>query len=207
MKGLTERQKQVLDFIKSYIRSSRYPPTIREIADHLSISVKGAYDHLKALQRKQVVKCNLNRSRAIKLVGDAEVYEDSRFLTVPILGAVAAGRPLFAEENMEGSIQVPAGLVSGAPPPKGRYFALRVRGDSMKEAGILDGDLTLIRHQANADNGDIVVALVDEAVALKRFFLEKNRVALRSENPAYPPIYTQNVRVLGKLQLLLRSYE
>jgi repressor LexA len=207
MKGLTERQKQVLEFIKHYIRTFRYPPTIREIAEHLAISVKGAYDHLKALQRKQVVACNLNRSRAIKLIGAEEVYEDSRSLTIPILGAVAAGRPLFAEENMEGNVQVPESLLPKGPQAKGRYFALRVKGDSMKEAGIMDGDLTLIRHQASADNGDIVVALVDEAVALKRFFLEKNRVALRSENPAYPPIYTQNVRVLGKLQLLLRSYE
>ena len=201
MKGLTERQKQVLEFIKQYIRTSRYPPTIREIAEHLDVSVKGAYDHLKALQRKQVIKCNLNRSRTIKLLGDNEVYEEPRSTSVPILGAVAAGKPLFAEENMEGAVAVPPGILA-----KGRYFALRVKGDSMRDAGILDGDLTLIRHQSNADNGDIVVALVDEAVALKRFFLEKNRVALRSENPAYPPIYTQNVRVLGRLQFLLRTY-
>ena len=201
MKGLTERQKQVLEFIKHYIRTFRYPPTIREIAEHLQVSVKGAYDHLKALQKKEVIKCLLNRSRAIKLLGDNEVYEDSSFQSVPILGAVAAGKPLFAEENMEGAVLVPPGMLA-----KGKYFALRVKGDSMKDAGIFDGDLTLIRHQASADNGDIVVALVDEAVALKRFFLEKNRVALRSENPSYPPIYTQNVRLLGRLQFLLRSY-
>ena len=89
----------------------------------------------------------------------------------------------------------------------GKYFALRVQGDSMKDAGIFDGDITVVRHQTNADNGDIVVALVDEAVTLKRFFLETNRVQLRSENPAYPPIYTQNVRVLGKLLFLIRNYE
>jgi repressor LexA len=201
MKGLTQRQKQVLEFIKHYIRTFRYPPTIREVAEHLQISVKGAYDHLKALQKKEVIKCNLNRSRAIKLIGDNEIYEGAGFQNVPILGAVAAGKPLFAEENMEGFVQVPPGMLA-----KGKYFALRVKGDSMKDVGIFDGDLTLIRHQANAENGDIVVALVDEAVALKRFFLEKNRVALRSENPAYPPIYTQNMRVLGRLQFLLRSY-
>jgi repressor LexA len=201
MKGLTDRQKQVLEFLKHYIRTFRYPPTIREVAEHLQVSVKGAYDHLKALQKKEVIKCNLNRSRAIKLLGEDEVYEGSAFQSIPILGAVAAGKPLFAEENMEGTVQVPPSLL-----PKGKYFALRVKGDSMKDAGIFDGDLTLIRHQATADNGDIVVALVDEAVALKRFFLEKNRVALRSENPAYPPIYTQNVRVLGRLQFLLRTY-
>jgi repressor LexA len=202
MKGLTERQKEVLEYLKYYIRTFRYPPTIREVADHLKISVKGAYDHLKALQRKQVINSNLNRSRAIKLLGDNDVYEDSRNQTVPILGTVAAGRPLFAEENMEGSLQIPPGMLK-----RGKYFALKVKGDSMRDAGIFSGDITLVRHQSSADNGDIVVALVDEAVALKRFFLEKNRVALRSENPAYPPIYTQNVRILGKLMFLLRTYE
>jgi repressor LexA len=202
MKGLTERQKEVLEYIKYYIRTFRYPPTIREVAEHLSVSVKGAYDHIKALQKKQVIKCNLNRSRAIKLLGDNDVYEDSRFQSVPVLGAVAAGRPLFAEENMEGSVQVPPGMLK-----RGKYFALKVKGDSMRDAGIYEGDLTLVRQQSSADNGDIVVALVDEAVALKRFFLEKNRVALRSENPAYPPIYTQNLRILGKLMFLLRTYE
>jgi repressor LexA len=202
MKGLTERQKEVLEYLKYYIRTFRYPPTIREVAEHLGVSVKGAYDHIKALQKKQVIKCYLNRSRAIKLLGDNDVYEDSRSQSVPILGAVAAGRPLFAEENMEGSLQVPPGMLK-----RGKYFALRVKGDSMRDAGIFDGDVTLMRHQSSADNGDIVVALVDEAVALKRFFLEKNRVALRSENPAYPPIYTQNVRILGKLMFLLRTYE
>ena len=89
----------------------------------------------------------------------------------------------------------------------GKHFALRVKGDSMKDAGILEGDITVIRHQNTADNGDIVVARVDEAVTLKRFYLEKNRVQLKSENPEYSPIYSQNVRVLGKLQYLLRNYE
>jgi repressor LexA len=89
----------------------------------------------------------------------------------------------------------------------GRYFALRIKGDSMKDAGIFDGDVAVVRHQSMADNGDIVVALVDEAVVLKRFYLEKNRVQLRSENPAYPPIFTQSVRVLGKLFFLIRNYE
>jgi len=201
MKGLTERQKEVLEYLKYYIRTFRYPPTIRELAAHLKISVKGAYDHLKALQKKQVIDCNLNRSRAIKLLVD-DVYPDSRAQSVPILGSVAAGRPLFAEENMEGSLQVPPGLLK-----RGRYFALRVKGDSMRDAGIFNGDITLVRHQSSAENGDIVVALVDEAVALKRFYLEKNRVALRSENPAYSPIYTQNVRILGKLMFLMRAYE
>ena len=198
MKGLTDRQKEVLDFIKSYITTNRYPPSIREMAEHLHISVKGAYDHLKALEKKQYIHCNLNRSRAITVLDEEwDHYEE-----IPILGMVAAGSPLFAEENMEGSIKLPQGYLRS-----GKHFALRVKGDSMKDAGILEGDITVIRHQNTADNGDIVVALVDEAVTLKRFYLEKNRVQLKSENPEYSPIYSQNVRVLGKLQYLLRNYD
>jgi repressor LexA len=202
MKGLTVRQKEVLEYIKSFIREYKYPPTVREVADHLHVSVKGAYDHLKALQKKQAIKCNLNRSRAIKVLGDQELYEEQSYRSVPILGSVAAGRPLFAEENMEGHLAVPQGYLR-----PGKYFALRVRGDSMKDAGIFDSDITVVRHQNTANNGDIVVALVDEAVTLKRFFLEKNRVMLKAENIAYPPIYTQNVRILGKLFFLIRNYE
>ncbi len=201
MKGLTARQRQVLEFIKGYIKDQRYPPTVREIAQHLDISVKGGYDHLKALEKKKVLHCNLNRSRAIQILEPGEPELDGHE-SVPLLGMVAAGRPLFAEENREGTIHLPGGMLG-----TGRHFALRVRGDSMRDAGILEGDITVVRHQNTADNGDIVVALVDEAVTLKRFFLEKNRVQLRSENPAYPPIYTQNVRILGKLSFLIRNYE
>ncbi len=202
MKELTIRQKEVLEYIKTYIRTYRYPPTVREVADHLKVSVKGAYDHLKALQKKQAIKCNLNRSRAIKVLGDGELYEGERHHSVPILGSVAAGRPLFAEENMDGYLAVPQGYLRA-----GKYFALKVKGDSMKEAGIFEGDIAVVRHQNTSNNGDIVVALVDEAVTLKRFFLERNRVMLKAENPAYPPIYTQNVRILGKLLFLIRNYE
>ena len=198
MKGLTERQKKVLDFIKFHIRSKKYPPSIREIADHLHISVKGGYDHIKALQKKKYIHCDINKSRAITVLNDdGEKYEE-----IPLLGMVAAGKPLFAEENMEGTVKLPVGSLSS-----GEHFALKVRGDSMKDAGILEGDITVLRHQNTAENGDIVVALVDEAVTLKRFFLEQNRVRLKAENSAYPPIFTQNVRILGKLLFLVRNYE
>jgi len=202
MKGLTKRQQEVLENIKSYIHSHRYPPTMREIAEHFHISVKGAYDHIKALEKKEYLKCNLNRSRALELIKDLDVYKEDKSQGIPLLGSVAAGKPLFAEENMEGSIRLPADFLRG-----GKHFALKVKGDSMKEAGILEGDLAVVRHQSTAENGDIVIALVDEAVTLKRFFLEKNRVKLQSENPAYLPIYSQNVRVLGKLAFLIRNYE
>jgi len=201
MKGLTSRQREVFDFIRSFIRSKRYPPTIREIAVNFGFSVKGSYDHVKALQKKGFIRCAGNRSRAIEVVADSEAERQPNLVSVPVLGAVAAGRPLFAEENLTGWIQVPAASLK-----KGQHFALQVRGDSMKDAGIMDGDVVVVSHQETAENGEIVVAMVDEAVTLKRFFVERNRVRLKAENPKYPPLYTQNVRILGRLAFLMRSY-
>jgi repressor LexA len=199
MKEITKRQKEVLDYIKTYISEHKFPPTIREISEFFSISVKGAYDHVKALERKEYIRCDTNRSRSIEVL-DPE-FGDDAMAQVPVLGNVAAGIPLFAEENFEGTVSVPSNLVRGK-----KGFALNVRGDSMRDAGIIDGDLAVFTHQPVADNGDIVVAMVDDAVTLKRFFKEKNRVKLQAENPDYPPIYTQDVRILGKLIHLVRSY-
>ncbi len=201
MKKLTKRQKEVLEFIKFYTKEHKFPPTIREIGEHFGISVRGSYDHIKALEKKGYIKCGVNRSRAIEILP----REDERELgvkRVPILGNVAAGKPLFAEENFEGFIELPETYLGG-----NRYFALNVRGDSMKDAGIIDGDIAIVSHQNTAENGDIVVAMLDDSVVLKRFYLEKNRVKLKSENPAYHPIYTQNVRILGKLSCIVRRYE
>ena len=201
MKGLTTRQREVFDFIRSFIRSKRYPPTIREIAENFGFSVKGSYDHVKALQKKGFIRCAGNRSRAIEVIADTDAERQPNLVSVPVLGAVAAGRPLFAEENLTGWIQVPAASLK-----KGQHFALQVRGDSMKDAGIMDGDVVVVSHQETAENGEIVVAMVDEAVTLKRFFVERNRVRLKAENPKYPPLYTQNVRILGRLAFLMRTY-
>ncbi len=204
MKNLTARQNQVLTYIAEYIRSHNYPPTIREISEYLGISVKGAYDHVKALQKKGRIQCNDNRSRTIELVQNGDQVEDEeqpRVIDVPLLGNVAAGVPLLSEENFEGSISVPADMLAN-----GRHFALNVSGDSMIDAGIFSGDIGIFVQQPTASNGEIVVAMVDDAVTLKRFYKEKNRIRLQPENDAFRPIYSQNVRVLGKLVHLLRSY-
>ncbi|MAG14130.1 MAG: repressor LexA [Spirochaetales bacterium] len=200
MKELTTRQQEILSFIKGFIREHKYPPTIREIAGNFNISVKGAYDHVKALEKKEQIHCDLGRSRAIEIVDNEEDAED--FIEVPVIGHVAAGMPLFAEENWEGVLKVSAENLS-----RGRHFALRVQGDSMEGAGILDGDTAIFEQKNYADNGDIVVAVLnDEAVTLKRFYKEKNRVKLKAENPVYPPIYSQSVRILGKLACIMRNY-
>ncbi|GHU81288.1 LexA repressor [Spirochaetia bacterium] len=202
MKDLTLRQREVLTFITEYISSHAYPPTIREAADHFAISVKGAYDHMKALEKKGRLKLGDKRSRTMEIVKSDADREYEGFVEVPILGVVAAGKPILAEENWDGSIPIHNSLLKS----KKQYFALKVRGDSMKNAGILDSDMALIQKQNIARNGEIVVAVVDEAVTLKRYFKETNRVRLQPENTEYQPIYSQDVRILGRLAYVLRSY-
>ena len=204
MKELTERQREVLSFISAFTKAHTYPPTIREIADHFSISVKGAYDHLGALKKKGYLRLADKRSRTIEVVQDKTEHESvEEPVQIPILGTVAAGKPILAEENWERTISVPPSLLK----KQGDYFALNIRGDSMIEAGIMDGDLAVIEKRETAHNGEIVVAVVDDAVTLKRFYKESNRIRLQPENPAYSPIYCQDVRVLGRLSCIIRSYQ
>ena len=201
MKGLTNRQQEVFDFIRTFVKEHKYPPTIREVAGCFAISVKGAYDHVKALEKKGQIKCDLGRSRAIEILTDEINLPE--IMEIPLIGHVAAGVPLLAEENWDGTVHVPADNLK-----TGQHFALRVQGDSMEGAGILDGDTAVFEQKHVAENGDIVVAVInDEAVTLKRFYRERNRIKLKAENPIYPPIYTQNVRVLGKLACIIRQYE
>ncbi|MFQ3546717.1 MAG: transcriptional repressor LexA [Termitinemataceae bacterium] len=203
MKELTERQREVLSFISDFTKTHTYPPTIREIAEHFSISVKGAYDHLSALKKKGYLKLADKRSRTIEVLRDDRTSAQTEELyEIPILGSVAAGKPILAEENWDGILKLPHNMLK----KQASYFALRVQGDSMIDAGILNGDLAIIEKRETAQNGEIVVALVDEAVTLKRFFKETNRVRLQPENSAYSPIYSQNVRILGRLANIIRSY-
>ncbi len=203
MKVLTPRQEEILSFIKAFIEEHKFPPTIRNISANFRISVKGAYDHVKALEKKQYIRCNENCSRGIEIIEkEQERKHDPETVKIPILGNVAAGVPLFSEENYDGSVVVHTDFLK-----KGNYFALRVQGDSMSGAGIMDGDIAIFIQQNTAVNGDIVVAMVDDAFTLKRFFREKQRIKLKAENPAYHPIYTQNVKVLGKLSCVIRKYE
>lgn len=201
MRGLTVRQREVLEFINDFIEHHRYPPAIRDLAEHFSISIRGAYDHLKALRKKGYVRSSEGRSRSLEVLDDGTAERQHRLLRIPLLGRVAAGVPVFADENIEGTIAVSDELLGA-----GDFFALRVEGDSMCEAGILDGDTAIVRRQEHADSGDIVVAMIQEAATLKRFFLESNRIRLQAENPAYPPIFTQNLRILGKLRAVQRAY-
>jgi len=202
MKELTKRQKEVLSFIANHINKHSYPPTIREIAEHFSISVKGAYDHIAALKRKNCLKQDGNRSRTMALTETKEDENSKMLLKIPVVGTVAAGVPILSEENWEGTLTLHRPSLK-----KNRvYFAVKVRGDSMKGAGIMDGDMAVIEKQSVAANGEIVVAVVDEAVTLKRFFKESSRIKLQAENPEYKPIYCQDVRILGRLAQIIRQY-
>ena len=197
MKTLTKRQNEVLKFISDFLDIHAYPPTIREIAGHFSISVKGAYDHIKAMEKKGIIKIAENRCRSIEILDKSK----TGFKDVPIIGTVAAGKPIFAVENCEGTISVPKNLIK-----TNSCFALKVKGDSMKDAGIFNDDIAIIEESQIADNGDIVVAMLEDSVTLKRYFKESGRIKLMAENPDYTPIYSQDVRILGRLRGIIRTY-
>lgn len=201
MKELTKRQKDVLSFISGYLNKNSYPPTIREIADHYSISVKGAHDHITALRKKGFLKQGDKRPRTMGLV-HSKPEESSEMIEIPLLGTVAAGIPILAEENFDGNIVLHRSMLN----KNKKYFALKVKGDSMSGAGILEGDTAIIEKQNTVSNGEIAVAVIDEAVTLKRFFRESSRIRLQAENPAYKPIFGQNVKILGRLSGILRNY-
>ena len=203
MKAPTKRQKEVMDFIAGYINMHTYPPTIREVAEFFSISVKGAHDHLTALKKKGLVKQNEKKSRTMELVKIGE-DEGEDFAEIPILGNVAAGRPIMAVENMDGFIKLHKTFLKNS----GKYFALRVKGDSMEDAGIMDGDTAVFEQQGMVRNGEIAVIMLDDAVTIKTFYRENARIKLQPENSKYSPIYySRDVRVLGKLAHIIRSYD
>jgi repressor LexA len=202
MKELTQRQKEVLSYIAEYISVHYYPPTIREIADNFTISVKGAHDHVTALKKKGCLRQTDKRSRTMELVRNNDEGGAVGFAEIPLLGTVAAGQPILSEENWDGSITLHRSMLK----KNKKYFALKVRGDSMAGAGIMDGDTAVIEKANTVRNGEIAVAVIDEAVTLKRFYKESSRIRLQPENSAYKPIYCQNVRLLGRLAQILRSY-
>ena len=199
-KKLTDKQQKIFDFIRDAIRNEGYPPTVREIGDHFGITVKGAYDHIKAIEKKGFIQTEQNKSRAICLIDqEEEIATDA--VNIPLVGRIAAGTPVLAEENIDEYLSFPSSSFKG-----GDFFALNIHGDSMIECGINDGDIAIIRKQNTADNGDIVAALLEDEATLKRFKLKHNKVHLIPENSAYAPIITEDVLILGKLAGIFRRY-
>lgn len=202
---LTERQQQMLDFIENIVTTTRVPPSIRQIGEALSIrSTNGVRAHLKALEKKGYIHRSLRTSRGIAMLDRAKktvATAVQETVAVPILGRVTAGTPILAVENHDGHLALDPSLVKGDD-----VFALRVEGDSMIEAGILDGDYVLVRPQQSASNGDIVVALLeDDEVTVKRFFREANGIRLQPENQRLEPILVPNVSICGKVTGLIRT--
>jgi repressor LexA len=203
MKELTERQRFVLDFIARFIKEHNYPPTFRQIAGYFGITVKAAYDHVMALKKKQKLKMRDKSSRTMEIIGyEFCGNEGGGFEDIPILGEVAAGPRILSEENYMGKIRVHNSMLKKHK----CYFALVVRGDSMNGAGVLDGDTVIIEKIETAKNGDIVVAMIEDGYTLKRFFKRNKNVKLQSENPAYYPIYCNDVHIVGHLACVIRSY-
>ncbi|MGE5362966.1 MAG: transcriptional repressor LexA [Bacteroidota bacterium] len=225
MKELTEKQKAVLDFIESFIREKGFPPTIREICREFNISSTfGVKRHLDALSKKGYLNIKSNLSRALSLVGseksgisgfdgsrndadrtDTGRSDDGNMTEIPIVGRVAAGMPLLALENIEGNIKLdPAYIKMGAG-----CFALRVKGDSMINAGIFEGDLVIVSPRSEAYNGEIVIAQLGDEATVKRFERKGNEVFLIAENTRYKPIIVkerEDFSIIGKVVGVLRWY-
>ena len=198
---LTGRQREIYDYLSEYVHQRGYPPTVREIGEAVGLaSPSTVHAHLANLERAGLLKRDPSKPRALELVGrDRAARDDSKILSLPLVGDIAAGGPLLAEENVEEYLEVPELLAAG-----GADFLLRVKGESMIQAGILDGDYVVVRKQQDARNGDVVVALAGEdesadEATVKRFFREDDRVRLQPENDALEPIYAQHVQILGKV--------
>lgn len=202
MKELTSRQREILQFISDYIENNSFPPTVRETAAHFSVSIKAIQDHFTALSKKGYLFKDEKRSRSLKVLGNVNKKTKEGY-KIPVLGSVAAGKPIFCEENYEDTIYLSEPFIK----PGNSYFALHVRGTSMINAGINDGDLAIIKQQSTANDGDIIVAIIDDSVTLKRFYRESTRIRLQAENPEFNPIYSQDVKVLGKLSHIIREYK
>lgn len=198
-KKLTQRQQQILDHIIMEVKSKGYPPSVREIGAAVGLSSSSTvHSHLSALEKKGLIKRDPSKPRALLLM-DRKTEPDNNSVVVPLLGQVAAGQPILATENIVDNISWSKNL-SATP-----SFALSVKGDSMIEDGILDGDIVMVRQQPTAENGDIVVALIEDEATVKRFYLEPDRIRLEPANPGYSPIYTTEASILGKVVGLLRS--
>jgi repressor LexA len=199
---LTDRQAKILDYIRYVTRVRSYPPSVREIGEAVGLSSSSTvHNHLNQLERRGLIKRDPSKSRTVQLVQDAETDQQRRnAVSVPLVGNVAAGAPILAEQNVEDHF-----LLSPEMAQEG-FFLLKVRGDSMINAGILDGDMVLVRPQQEAPQGTIVVALVDGEATVKRFERGNGHVRLVAENPAYEPIVSTNVNLVGAVRGVIRLF-
>jgi repressor LexA len=199
---LTKRQQQILDFIRAEIHRCGYPPSVREIGEAVGLSSSSTvHSHLAALEAKGFIRRDPSKPRALEVLDFRETdrgIDPGSVRAVPVVGQVAAGQPILAAENIEQTMSLPVEMAGD------QTFILRVRGESMMEAGILDGDFVVVHQQPTAENGDIVVAMIDDSATVKTFYREPDRIRLQPENSTMDPIYTRDVSILGKVVALFR---
>jgi repressor LexA len=197
--SLTKRQQEIFDFVKRYVAEHGYPPTVRDIGKAIGLaSSSTVHAHLANLEKLGLLRRDPTKPRAIEVIKD-KAKQAVAPAGLPVVGQVAAGQPVLADENIEEYVPVP-GIAGGDD----GEFVLRVKGDSMKDAGILEGDFVIVRRQETAGDGDIVVALVGEEATVKRFFREDDHVRLQPENETMEPIRTREAQVLGRVVGLCR---
>jgi repressor LexA len=199
---LSKKQEEVFNFLKNQIRKKGYPPTVREICDAVNLSsTSTVHAHLETLERKGYIRRSPTKNRSIEILEDNFYGFSDQVVSVPIVGQVTAGVPILAQENIEGSFPIPVNYI-----PNNQTFILHIKGDSMIKAGILDKDLIVVIQQRDADNGDIVVALIDDSATVKTFYRENNgSIRLQPENDDFEPIVVKDCEILGKVVGLYRK--
>ena len=199
---ITPKQQEILDFIKSEILNKGYPPTVRDICEAVHLkSTSSVHSHLETLEKNGYIRRDPTKPRAIEIMDDSFYVVRHEVVNVPMVGTVAAGQPILAAENIESYFPVPAEYI-----PNADTFMLKVKGNSMMNAGIYDGDQILVQQQTSAENGDIVVALVDASATVKTFYKENGHYRLQPENDSMSPIIIDEVTILGKVFGVFRLF-
>jgi repressor LexA len=201
MEKLSQKQIKILDFLKQFIKEKGYAPSVREICTAVGLkSTSTAHGYLERLEMKGFIKKDPQRPRTLIICDDSSDMLYENLISVPVVGRVAAGSPILAIENIDEYMTLPYSFVRSE-----NVFILNVKGDSMTDAGILDGDKILARKQNWAQNGDIVIAMIEDEATVKRYYMEEDRIRLQPANDLYEPIYAREVNVLGKVIGLMRS--
>lgn len=199
---ITSKQQEILEYIKQEILQRGYPPAVREICEAVKLkSTSSVHAHLETLEKNGYIRRDPTKPRAIEIVDDTFNLQRREMVNVPIVGRVAAGQPILATENVENYFPIPTEMM-----PNAQTFMLRVKGESMINAGIFDGDLILVQQQSTARNGDMVVALVDDSATVKTFYKEADYFRLQPENDFMEPIIVKEVTILGKVFGVFRLF-
>lgn len=199
---ITGKQQEILDYIKDEILKKGYPPTVREICETVHLkSTSSVHSHLETLEKNGYIRRDPTKPRAIEICDDSFQMVRTEMVSIPVVGQVAAGQPILAQENIEEYFPIPADVV-----PRGESFILKVKGDSMVNAGIFSGDRIFVNCCSTASNGDMVVALVDDSATVKTFYRENGHVRLQPENDTMEPIIVDDCQILGKVFGVFRFY-